>query len=119
MIFKVLVDLFTIGTLKTLYFPNWDIAIILFLLAPLACLLSVGYNILVSSRVNDVRTAQQLGTLILLPLGAVYLLSELKVLSMTTGDMLIMAAVLAVIDAIVFYLVKAAFQREEILTKWK
>jgi ABC-2 type transport system permease protein len=119
LIFTVLVDLFTYPTLKYLYFPNWNIVIILFLLAPLACLLAVGYNILVSSRVNDVRTAQQLGTLILLPFGAVYFLSELKVVSLTTDAMLIMAAVLTAVDVIVFYLVRATFQREEILTKWK
>ena len=119
LVFSVLVDFFTHSTLNYYYFPNSGFAIILFLLAPLACILSVGYNVLVSSRVNDVRTAQQLGTLILLPLGAVYLLSELKVFSLTTGNMLIMAAVLAVIDAIVFYLVKTTFRREEILTKWK
>jgi ABC-2 type transport system permease protein len=119
LIFMVLVDLFTYSTLKYLYFPNWNFAIILFLLAPLACVLGVGYNVLVSSRVNDVRTAQQLGTLIILPFGAVYFLSEFNVLSLTTTNMLIMAAVLAVIDVIVFYLVKATFQREEILTKWK
>jgi len=119
LIFTVLVDLFTYGTLKYLYFPNWDIAIILFLLAPLACLLAIGYNILISSRSNDVRTAQQLGTLILLPFGAVYFLSEFKVLELTTNNLLIMGAVLVVIDVIVFYLVKATFQREEILTKWK
>jgi ABC-type Na+ efflux pump permease subunit len=119
LIFMVLADLFTYSTLKYLYFPNWDIAIILFLLAPLACILGIGYNILVSSRVNDVRTAQQLGTLILLPFLAVYLLSEFKVLSLTTDNMLIMAVVLVVVDGIIFYLVKATFQREEILTKWK
>jgi ABC-2 type transport system permease protein len=119
LIFTVLVDLFTNNALKSLYFPNWNFAIILLLLAPLACLLSVGYNVLVSSRMNDVRSAQQLGSLILLPLGAVYILTELKVLSLTTNDMLIMAAALVVIDIIVFYLVKATFQREEILTKWK
>jgi hypothetical protein len=119
LIFTVLVDLFTHSTLSYLYFPNRDIAIILFLLAPLACILAVGYNVLVSSRMNDVRTAQQLGTLILLPFGAVYFLSEFKVLELTTGNMLIMAAVLVVVDVIVFYLVKATFQREEILTKWK
>jgi ABC-type Na+ efflux pump permease subunit len=119
LIFTVLVDLFTYSTLKYLYFPNLDIAIILFLLAPLACILGVGYNILVSSRVNDVRTAQQLGTLILLPFSAVYVLSELRILILTTNNMLIMAAVLVVLDVIVFYLVKATFQREEILTKWK
>lgn len=119
LIFMVLADLFTYSTLKYLYFPNWDIAIILFLLAPLACILGVGYNVLVSSRVNDVRTAQQLGTLIILPFGAMYFLSEFKVLELTTGNLLIMAAVLIAIDVIVFYLVKATFQREEILTKWK
>jgi ABC-2 type transport system permease protein len=119
LIFMVLVDLFTNSTLKYLYLPNWNFGIILFLLAPLACLFSIGYNILVSSRVNDVRTAQQLGTLILLPFGAVYFLSELSVLSLSTDNMLIMAAVLAVLDVIVLYLVKATFQREEILTKWK
>jgi ABC-2 type transport system permease protein len=34
-IFAVLADLFTYGKLTYLYYPNWDIAIILFLLAPL------------------------------------------------------------------------------------
>jgi hypothetical protein len=119
LIFTVLVDLFTYSTLKYLYFPNWNFAIILFLLAPLACVLGVGFNILVSSRVNDVRTAQQLGYLIVLPFGAVYILSEFKVLTLTTNNLLIMGAVLVVVDVIVFYLVKATFQREEILTKWK
>jgi len=60
-----------------------------------------------------------LGTLILLPFGAVYFLSEFKVMELTTNNLLIMGAVLVVIDSIIFYLVKATFQREEILTKWK
>jgi ABC-2 type transport system permease protein len=119
LIFMLLADSFTYSTLKTYYYPNWEIAIILLLLAPLACLLSVGYNVLISSRMNDVRTAQQMGALIMLPFGAVYFLSELKVMELTTNNLLIMAAVLLVIDAVVFFLVKAAFQREEILTTWK
>jgi ABC-2 type transport system permease protein len=119
LIFIILVDLFTYSTLKYLYFPNWNIAIILFLLAPLACILSVGYNILISSRANDVRTAQQLGTLILLPFGALYFLSEINVITLTTTNLLITGGALVVIDVIVSYLVKATFQREEILTKWK
>jgi ABC-2 type transport system permease protein len=119
LIFTVLVDIFTYSTLTYLYFPNWDFIIILFLLAPLACILGVGYNILISSRANDVRAAQQLGTLIILPFGTVYFLSEFKVLTLTTDNLLIMAAVLVVVDVIIFYLVKATFQREQILTKWK
>lgn len=118
-IFTVLVNLFTSDTLNYLPFPNWNLAIILFLLAPLACILSVGYNVLISSRANDVRTAQQLGALIVLPLGAVYLLTELRVLDLNTNNLLIVAAALTAIDVVVFFLVKVTFQREEILTKWK
>jgi ABC-2 type transport system permease protein len=119
LIFTVLMDMFTFGTLKYLYFPNWDLAIILFLLAPLACLLAVGFNVLISSRANDVRSAQQLGALIIFPFAAVYVLSEIRVIALTTTNLLIGVGILAVIDAVVFYLVRAAFQREEILTKWK
>ena len=118
-IFMVLADLFTLPKLGDLYYPNWNIAVILFLLAPLACLLGVGYNVLVSSRVSDTRSASQLGALIVLPFGAVYVLSEIQVLTLTTGHLLIMAAVLAVVDMTVFYLVKTTFNRDEILTKWK
>ena len=57
--------------------------------------------------------------LILLPFGAVYVLSEGKVIRMTSNDFLIMRAVLLVLDVILFYLVRATFQREEFLTKWK
>jgi ABC-2 type transport system permease protein len=119
LIFMVLVDSFTYSTLKSLYYPNWDMTIILLVLAPLACILAVGYNVLISSRANDVRTSQQLGSLIMLPLAAVYFLSQLKVLDLSTNNLLIIGAVLAVADAIVFFLAKTTFQREEILTKWK
>jgi ABC-2 type transport system permease protein len=119
LIFMLLVDLFTYNTLKYLYYPNWDIAILLFLLASLACIFGVGDNVLISSRTDDVRTAQQLGSLVILPFGAVYFPSEIQVLVLTINTLLIMAVILAVIDVIVFYLVKVTFRREEILTKWK
>lgn len=118
-IFMFLVDLFTFSPLKYLYFPNWNIGVILLLLAPLSCILSIGINVLISSRSNDVRASQQFGLLILVPFGVVYFLAELNFISLTITNLLIMAAVLLIIDIIVFYIVKATFQREEILTKWK
>jgi ABC-type Na+ efflux pump permease subunit len=118
-IFMFLVDLFTFGKLTYLYFPNWNIVVILFLLAPLSCILSIGFNVLISSRSNDIRAAQQLGLLIILPFGVVYFLSELNFISLTITNLLIMSAVLLIIDIIIFFIVKATFQREEILTKWK
>jgi ABC-type Na+ efflux pump permease subunit len=118
-VFMVLINTATFHIFSYLYYPNWDIAIELLLLGPLACLLSIGYNVLVSSRSTDVRAAQQMGSLIMLPYGAVYVLSEIGVLALTTANLLIMSAVLVVLDGFVFYLVKAIFQREEILTEWK
>jgi ABC-2 type transport system permease protein len=118
-VFMVLINASTFRIFSYLYYPNWEIAVQLLLLGPLACLLSIGYNILVSSRSTDVRAAQQMGTLILLPFGAVYVLVEIGVLPLSINNLLMMAAVLAVLDGLVFYLVKAAFQREAILTEWK
>ncbi len=118
-VFMFFVNEFTYSSLTYLYYPNGVIAIILLLLAPLACILSIGYNVLISSRSNDTRAAQQLGALIILPFAAVYVLSEINVLQLTTATLLIMSAVLLVIDLIVFYIVQQTFQREEILTRWK
>ena len=43
-------------------------ALVVFVIAPLACILSVEGNVIVSSQVNDIRAAQQVGSLITLPL---------------------------------------------------
>jgi ABC-2 type transport system permease protein len=118
-IFMFLVDEFTFDKLTYRYFPNWSMAIILVLLAPLACLLSVELNVLVSSRSKDIRAAQQMGLFIFLPFGAVSFLTEINVIALTVTNLLIMSAVLLVINVTVFHIVKVTFQREEILTKWK
>ncbi len=117
-VFMVLADAFTFNYFKYNYFPNWNIAILLLLLSPLACLMSVGVNVLISSRANDTRAAQQVGSLMVLPFGLLYVLSEIKVVTLDANTLLIIAAVLAALDVFIFYLVKATFQREEILTKW-
>lgn len=118
-LYMLFINIFTANKLTYLFYPNGVIAVLIFILEPLVCILSIGYNVLISSRINDVRAAQQLGTLIMLPMGAVYVLSEINALQLTITNLLIMSLVFLVIDVIIFYLVKATFQREEILTKWK
>ena len=82
--------------------------------------MSVEWNVLVSSRVSDVRIAQQVGVLIILPLAGIYLAGEINLISLgDTGNLLIVAAALGIIDLILLYVVRATFMREEILTKWK
>jgi ABC-2 type transport system permease protein len=82
-------------------------------------LLSLETNIIFSSRINDIRASQQLGFLVLLPFAAVCVLSELNIVSYNDTNLLIISAVVIVADVILFYLTKAVFRREEILTKWK
>jgi len=118
-IFMFLIDTITYDKLMYPYFPNWNIAVMLLLLAPLASILSIEINVIISSRVNDIRSAQQLGMLMFLPFGAIYFLAEINVISLTTNNLLIILVILLFIDVIFFYLVKAIFHREEILTKWK
>jgi len=119
-IFMVLMDLVTHGTLGYYFFPNWNSTIVLFLMVPLAAIMSVEWNVIVSSRVSDVRVAQQIGVLLMLPFGGIYLLGELDLINLgITNNLLIIAGILLAVDVFLLYIAKATFQREEILTKWK
>jgi ABC-2 type transport system permease protein len=118
-IFMVLVDITTRSYLGYLFFPNWNMVIILLLAIPLGCLFSTETNIIISSRINDIRASQQLGALILIPFGAIYVMFEVNFISFNITNLLILCAVVLIADLILFYLTKAIFRREEILTKWK
>jgi ABC-2 type transport system permease protein len=118
MLYMGLMDFVTQGFLGYLYYPNWHMGVIL-LVAPLTSLLSVEINILISSRMNDVRTAQQLGSFIFLPFIGLYLASELGIFTFTDTNLLIVAGVIFIAAVGFFFVSKATFQREEILTKWK
>ena len=93
--------------------------VIMLLLAPLSSILSIEFDILISSRVNDVRAAQQLGGIIALPFAGIYVLAEADILSLEISNLLIISASLVAIDVILFYISEAVFRREKILTKWK
>jgi ABC-2 type transport system permease protein len=89
------------------------------LVSPVAALLSLQAAIVVSSRVNDARTAQQFGVLIILPLGGI-------LVAQFTGSLWLSATVLAFIALGLFGIWMlltlfsiAMFERESILTKWR
>jgi ABC-2 type transport system permease protein len=119
LIFMALIDSLTYSTLGYFYFPNWNMAVIMFLLAPLGSILSIEFNILISSRVSDVRAAQQLSGIVALPFVGIYVLAEASILSLESKSLLIISASLVAIDVILFYFSEAIFRREKILTKWK
>ena len=115
----IILDSWSLANVGFLLLPNAYWAIAMGILSPLACIMSVEANVIVSARVNDIRAAQQLGGLVVLPL---ILLVFFAVTGIAGSNFLLgvgVAAALAVTDAALFYLAKATFQREEILTKWK
>jgi len=116
--FMVLMDYFTSDLLGYNYYPNWHIGTIL-LGAPLAALLSVEVNVIISSRMTDVRSAQQSGALLMFPFIALFLASELGFFELNDTNLVVLAGVLAAVSVAMFFVAKATFQREEILTRWK
>ena len=119
-LFMGLVDWVTWNTLHGPFYPNWAAAIVLFLMVPLAAMMSVEWNVVISSRVSDVRVAQQLGSLLMLPFGGIYVAGEIGVVDLgDTTNLLIIAGVMALFDLLFLSIARATFRREEILTKWR
>lgn len=106
-------------TLGYLYYPDWEMIVILLLLTPITCLLSIELNIIVSSRVTDVRSASQLGSVIFAPFMGLYIAGEIDVITLDTITLLVISVILAVFAIGLFSLSTRTFRREEILTKWK
>ncbi len=87
-------------------------------IAPLAALVSLQFAVIVSSRVNDPRTAQQFGVLIILPLTAVLVAQFSGSLSLTNGAIVLVGLVLLLAWILLLAISVVLFQRETILTRW-
>jgi len=118
-IFITIMDVWSFIKFGLFLLPNIALVVILGLMAPLACILSVEANVIISSKVNDIRAAQQLGTIVVLPLIFLLIFSVQVTIIPLSMLALIVSAILAAADIGLFFLSKATFQREEILTKWK
>jgi ABC-2 type transport system permease protein len=111
-------DVLTRGTLGYLYFPNWMAAVAVFGVAPLLAILAVGFSVLCSARVSEVRTAQQLGALAAIPGLGLYVGLISGAFSLDLTALAVICGVLAAVDAGVALAARATFHREEILTRW-
>jgi ABC-2 type transport system permease protein len=118
-IFIAIVDGWSFTNLGVFLLPNVYWALTIGAVVPLACILSVEANVIISSRVNDIRAAQQIGGFIILPLLLVMILASTSQIFPLETLALVVSGALAAADLALFYLAKATFQREEILTKWK
>jgi len=97
--------------------PMWLVGMAL--VAPLLTVLSVNVAILISSRVNDPRAAEQLGTLVMIPVLGLFFAQIFGIVALNVTSMLVFAVVLLGIDAAMVALGVKLFQREAILTRWR
>ena len=107
------------GGLGYYYFPNWNAAVMLLILAPLAAVLSIEIAVIASSRVSDVRGANQIAGLMFIPFVAVFFAGAEGLFAFSVDNLLIFSGIVMIADVILYFLSRATFRREEILTKWK
>jgi ABC-2 type transport system permease protein len=94
-------------------------ALLVLAVGPMAALVALQIAVLVSSRVNDPRTAQQFGALLILPLTGIFVMQFNGVLTLTVPLIALLFVVLTLAWVILVIVGVAAFDRETILTRWK
>ena len=117
-LFQALIDLETVGPLGYLYYPNWQMVVELCVTMPLAALLAIEAAVVVSSRVTDVRSAQQYAAVVFVPMIFLYVAAEV-VFPLNVTNLLYISAGFGLFVLFLFWVSVQAFRREEILTHWK
>lgn len=118
-IFMGLSDSFTHKALTFYYFPNWNAGVMLVILAPLSAITGIGLAVILSSKVTDVRGANQLGALVWIPFMVVFVAAIQGKIVFNVPTILAISSIVLIADIILFYLSSKTFNREDILTKWK
>ena len=114
----VLLDIVLIPKVGYPPLPNLTWILSMVLLAPTACLMSVLACVLVSSKVSDVRAAQQLGGFVVMPVVLLMLGVLAGFIFLSPVMIFVFAGLYGCLDLGLFFFVKAIFNRESILTKW-
>jgi ABC-2 type transport system permease protein len=117
--FVFIVNAFTTGPLGYTPLPDAIWLIGVFILAPLFCVTSIALNVVVSSRVSDVRASQQIGSLIVLPVVVFFVVALAGFFTLGPGIMLLMCGLVFLVDVGIAWLSLKTFQRENILIRWK
>ena len=97
--------------------PGWILAVLVD--APLLALIGVALIVVLSSRVNDPRTAQQFSAVLVVPVMALLLGQLAGVIVLGPALALGIGVVLAAIAAAALWAATRLFQREVILTRWR
>lgn len=98
---------------------NPSVLLLVLVDAPLVALLALLIAVIASSRVNDPRSAQQLGALIVLPITLLFVSQLIRGFLAGTNTLLAAALVLIALNLALLAIGVRVFDRESILTDWK
>jgi ABC-2 type transport system permease protein len=97
--------------------PTWVLGIVL--LAPIFTFCAVALGIIISSRVKDPNSAQQLGSLLILPVIGLLVAQVSGMVEIDVMTILGIAFGVALLDLFLITVAVRLFSREEILTGWQ
>ncbi len=97
--------------------PVWLIGMAL--ISPLLAMLSVSSGVIVSSRMNDPRAAQQVTGIFVIPIIALSLVVLAGKVFLSVPMVILAAAIILALDCAVLFFAVKLFRRETILTRWK
>ncbi len=118
-IFAILVYVLTNNIVGRILVPDLTWLIGLFILGPLVAFLGVMFTIVISSRVNDPRTAQQISVIFIVPIMAIFMGQMFGLFLINETIILGVCVVALLADVAVVKIGGELFEREKILTRWK
>src|SRR5439155_3228295 len=95
--------------------PTWVLGIVL--LAPIFTFCAVALGIIISSRVKDPNSAQQLGSLLILPVIALLVAQISGAVQIGVWTILEIACGIAIVDLMLLAIAIKLFRRDDILTR--
>jgi ABC-2 type transport system permease protein len=105
------------GVLRSVAGPRLFVMFVV--LGPLVELASLLVSVIVSSRSNDPRAAQQITGLLILPITAAFVAQLMGLVVVGVSAMLLGALGCLLLNAVLLWVGVQVFQRESILTRWK
>jgi ABC-2 type transport system permease protein len=98
---------------------NARTAVLVAVVGPAAALVALQTAIVISSRVNDPRTAQQFGVLIIIPLSALLIAQFIGSVWLSAAGLGLIGGGLLAVWIVLTLVSVALFDRETILTRWR
>ena len=115
----IVVDISAYIKLGYMPLPNAEWVIVAFLLSPILSFIITMASVIVSSKSTDIRSAQGVGAVIILPIYLIIGLQLAGFFLLNITYLLIGSLVLLIVCPFVLRLAVKIFDRENILTRWK